>query len=149
MAWGPVLPTALALGSLGVFEPLDVAGPAATPEAKYASIAAREPEVRAHFDVYAERRTLHWLREPCAPSDVEPKFVLHLVPADRGDLPRERRRHGFDNLDFWFRDRGVRFGERCMASVGLPDYGIARVRVGQWLPAEGRNLWQTEFAFAE
>ena len=124
-------------------------GPAATLEAEYASIAAREPEVRAHFDVYVVGRTLHWLREPCAPSDIEPKFVLHLVYADPGDLPLERRRSGFDNLDFLFRDRGVRFGERCMASIALPDRGITRVRVGQWLPAEGRNLWQTEFAFAE
>ena len=47
----------------------------------------------------------------------------------------------FDNLDF-------RFGERCHAKVALPDYGIARVRAGQWLPAEGRNLRQAEFAFA-
>ena len=124
-------------------------GRAAALEAEYASIAAREPEVRAHFDVYVVGRTLHWLREPCAPSDIEPKFVLHLVYADPGDLPLERRRSGFDNLDFLFRDRGVRFGERCMASIALPDHGIARVRVGQWLPAEGRNLWQTMFAFAE
>ena len=118
-------------------------------EAAYASIAAGEPAVRAPFDVYAEGRTLHWLREPCAPSDTNPRFVLHVVPADPGDLPSERRSSGFDNLDFWFGEHGVRFGERCHVQVVLPDYAIERVRVGQWLPAEERNLWQQEFAFAE
>ena len=118
-------------------------------EAAYASIAAGEPAVRAPFEVYAEGRTLHWLREPCAASDTEPRFVLHVVPADPGDLPRERRPSGFDNLDFWFGEHGVRFGERCHVQAVLPDYAIERVRVGQWLPAEERNLWQQEFAFAE
>ena len=106
--------------------------------------------MRAPFDVYAVGRTLHWLREPCAEADAEPRFVLHIVPADRGDLPRERRSSGFDNLDFGFGERGgVRFGERCHVRVALPDYAIKRVRVGQWLPAEGRNLWQESFAFTE
>ena len=119
-------------------------------EAQYDAIAAGEPAVRAPFDVYVVGRTLHWLREPCAEADAEPPFVLHVVPADRGVLPRERRSSGFDNLDFGFGERGgVRVGGRCHVRAALPDYAIERVRVGQWLPAEGRNLWQESFAFTE
>ena len=113
-------------------------------EDRYAAIAAGEPVLRAAFDVHLDGRTLHYLRSECSEDDAAPRFFLHIVPADAADLPDERRRSGFDNLDFAFADRGLRFGERCMASILLPEYGAARVRTGQH--EGGERLWEGEFA---
>ena len=55
-----------------------------------------------------------------------------------------RREHGFDNLDFGFDERGVIFGGKCLAGVGLPQYAIARITTGQFDGA-GR-IWGVEFA---
>ena len=113
-------------------------------EDRYTAIAAGEPVLRAAFDVHLDGRTLHYLRSECSAEDAAPRFFLHVVPADAADLPDERRRFGFDNLDFAFADRGLRFGERCMASILLPEYGVARVRTGQH--EGGERLWEGKFA---
>ena len=115
--------------------------------ARYEAAAALEPSLRAAFDVRAEGRTLHYTREQCAEGDTAARFFLHVTPLDANDLPEERREAGFDNLDFAFGDRGLRYEGRCLASVPLPDYGIARVRTGQF---EGdARLWEGEIAFGE
>ena len=89
--------------------------------------------VSSHFDIYevaasdspisGERRMLVYLKEPCAEEDANAQFFLHLIPADASDLPEERRRHGFDNLDFAFRGPGRpnrRALRRGPAFAGLP-----------------------------
>ena len=88
-----------------------------------------------------------YARERCTASDTGAKFVLHLVPADPDDLPAHRKQHGFDNLDFDWGRNGGRVGSngQCVVAVRLPDYPIIRIRAGQWIPAERRNLWQVEF----
>ena len=116
-------------------------------EDRFGALAAREPALRAPFDVHPAGRTLHYLRGECSAADPAPRFFLHVVPIDADDLPGERRAAGFDNLDFDFADRGLRYGGRCLASVGLPDYGVARVRTGQH--ADGVRLWEGEFAFPD
>lgn len=65
-------------------------------------------------------------------------------PPTPGTCPRARGASGFDNLDFAFRDRGLRYEGQCMASVMLPDYAITRVATGQFTP-EG-EVWRVEFA---
>ena len=109
-----------------------------------AAIAAREPAARAAFDVRRDGRTLSWVRDPCSGEDAAPRFFLHVTPADAGDLPAGRRASGFEGLDFWFRDRGVRFGGTCMATAALPDYPVARIRTGQH--EGGAELWEAELA---
>lgn len=129
----------------------DASDPAARARARLEAITAAAPAAPAFFDVYLDReaRAVSFVREPCATADTEARFVLHLIPADPADLPEERRRYGFDNLDFAFEERGARFGEACLATAYLPAYDVVRVRAGQWLRDEGRNLWQEEFAYAE
>ena len=112
--------------------------------ARFEAAAAVEPALRSTFGVHVEGRTLHYTREGCAASDVEARFFLHVAPLDPADLPEERRAAGFDNLDFAFGDRGLRYGGRCLASVPLPDYGAARVVTGQF--EGGARLWEGEFA---
>lgn len=129
----------------------EAADPDARARARIEAVTAGEPAARSRFDVYLDReaRAVSFVRTPCSPADVEPRFVLHLVPADPADLPEERRRYGFDNLDFAFAERGLRFGETCLATASLPAYDIARVRAGQWNRGDPVNLWDVELAFAE
>ena len=129
----------------------EAADPAARARARIEAVTALAPAARSRFDVYLDReaRTVSFVRESCAPADIEPRFVLHLVPADPADLPEERRRHGFDNLDFAFGERGLRFGGTCLATASLPAYDIVRVRAGQWNRGDPANLWEVDFPFAE
>ena len=72
-------------------------------------------------------------------------FFLHLIPVDMDDLPDDRKRHGFDNLDFRFSDYRMRLTERPIAVRYLPDYPIASIRTGQFTD-EGR-VWEAEARF--
>ena len=102
--------------------------------------------VRSVWDVYRTGRKLTYFKEPCAPADVQAKFVLHVVPADPADLPAHRKPYGFDNLGFYFDRRGGRVADQCIATVQLPDYAIDRVYVGQWISKENRTVWEAEFS---
>ncbi len=110
-------------------------------------IAAGEPVIRSTFDVYLSEDTLVYVKEPCAPADTEAKFFLHLYPVNVKDLPGHRRGHGFDNLDFPFDRRGAISGERCVATVALPEYDISEISTGQFLSVDGgyNHLWEGEF----
>lgn len=99
------------------------------------------------FDVYANGRTLVYTRGPCASADTEAWFFLHIDPDDPADLPEERQRYGFDNRDFIFDLQATRFGETCLTTVELPDYGIARIRTGQY-DGSGQ-LWSVEFTLPD
>ena len=112
----------------------------------YQSIVAGQAVIRSHFDIYLNDNTLHYVRDTCRPNDIQARFFLHVVPHNTNDLPQHRQQYGFDNLDFAFYQHGVRFDGKCLASVPLPDYPIARINTGQWIPDEGK-LWEGEFPF--
>ena len=104
--------------------------------ARFEAAAASEPALRARgFGLRVEGRALTFVREACSAADVEDRFFVHAYAADGG---------GRENLDFWFRERGLRHGDRCMASVALPGYAVARVVTGQY-DASG-HLWEAELA---
>ena len=100
--------------------------------AEYPSIVSGEPIARSEFDLYIDEGKFYYVKEPCGSEDVQVGFFLHVVPADLDDLPDHRSEHGFDNLDFGFDVRGVLFDGKCAASVGLPQYAIARITTGQY-----------------
>ncbi len=102
---------------------------------------AGEPFVRSAFDIYLDGTALTYVKRPCVEQDMEARFFLHLVPSDMTDLPSERVRYGFDNLDFGFGDYGAVMEETCLAMVTLPGYDIDRIRTGQYVPGEGR-VWE-------
>ncbi len=116
--------------------------------AAYESAAAREPDVRAAFDLYVdeEDRTLVYAKEPCAAPDIERRFFAHVTPVSIDDLPEERREVGFDNLDFAFLTRGIVFDGKCAAILPLPEYGVASVRTGQFVSGEG-EIWEAAVPF--
>ena len=124
----------------------------------YRAITANQPTVRSNFDLHLNDNTLHYVRDTCRPDDTQARFFLHIIPHDTNDLPQHRQQYGFDNLNFDFYEHGVRFDGKCLASVPLPDYPIARIRTGQWIPFRQwirsgqwrrgeRQLWEGEFPF--
>ena len=114
-------------------------------EEEYRSITAGEPVVRSSFDVYLTKNRLVYVKEPCAPADTKPPFFLHITPTAPTTFPDDRKQHGFDDLDFDFRwSNGRHFGEKCLVIRPLPDYEIASIRTGQFVPGKGQ-IWMGTF----
>ena len=87
---------------------------------------------------------LRYIRADCAAADTAPRFFLHLIPQDLADLPPSRREPGFANRVFSFAEVGGRLASgQCAAQIPLPDYPIAALRTGQFVPGEG-DLWSVE-----
>ena len=103
-----------------------------------------EPAAQSDFDLYHAVNTLAYLKRPCAVDDTAARFFLHIYPADINDLPAIRREYRFDNLDFTFPEHGAILDDKCLAIVSLPDYEIASIQTGQWLPGQ-RQIWKAEF----
>lgn len=111
--------------------------------ALYRTVVSRPPAVRATFDVYVDEAAgwVTWVKEPCLRRDVEPRFFLHVFPRAAADLSPARQQLGFDSLTFDFDLRGASWEGACLARAQLPAYAAQRIRVGQWLPDEGREVW--------
>ncbi len=110
-----------------------------------------QPAIRSDWDVYLIENTLVYVKEPCARADTEATFFLHLYPVDVKDLPDRRKKHGFDNLDFDFYWFGGVFDGGCTATVSLPEYDIARIGTGQYVPVDGgyNHFWEGEIRLDE
>ena len=106
------------------------------------------PIIRSDWNVYLFENSLIYMKEQCSPDDAEPTFFAHLYPVDVNDLPGHRKQYGFDNLDFAFRDHRLSEGGACIARRELPDYAIAAIRTGQFVPGEGR-IWEGSFDVVE
>ena len=113
--------------------------------ATYAALTGMAPAARADFDLYLQDNNLHYVRESCAPPDTTARFFLHIIPSDPADLPPERQQYGIDNRDFDFPLRGAIFNGKCLATITLPDYPIAAIRTGQFIPGQ-EPAWTVEFS---
>lgn len=105
-----------------------------------------DPVARGDFDVYLDDtpgdRALVYVREPCAAGDTEGEFFVHITPVDAGALAGDDARgRGYERVEFAFSERGTLADLRCVARVGLPEYGIAWVGTGQ----EGMWGWEVGF----
>ena len=117
--------------------------------------ALRSPDYDVYFIRNAGGRDeLLYVRRDCpAAMNVRrwPLFFLHVRPVDANDLPADRRRHGFTNLDFDHRRFWRRDG-KCYAVRALPDYGIASIRTGQFTRRRTRegvrydDVWAGSFS---
>lgn len=113
----------------------------------YQRISASGPIARSVFDIHIADGAIVYAKQPCAPSDVDRAFFLHIIPERVGDLPEDRRQYGFDNALFHsLLRRGAVFDGKCIASVPLPDYPIAAARTGQ-RTEDGAVSWETAFSF--
>ena len=122
----------------------------------YEFLGTKEPDPEADFEVVFDRGSvsaakgpmLFYRRASCREESLRDRFFLHVYPEEPGALPAESAPRGFENLDFDFLRWGVRFeleggGRACLAMVPLPDYGIARVRTGQYRSGDGET-WSAE-----
>ena len=121
-------------------------------EADYLSslIHNREPKIRSDFDVYMDvsGNRLIYVKEECGDSDKLPKFFLHIYPIDRSNLPNHRKQYAFDNLDFSFGEYVISSERPCATMRSLPEYAIAEIRTGQYMPNEGR-IWEGRIRVGE
>ena len=101
------------------------------------------------FDVYLYEGRLIYHKTSCTSADTANRFYLHITPVDPDDLPEDRKRHGFDNIDFPFVPQGQQSGDACWVVRELPEYAIAKIRTGQFIQLEAgfRNIWEAEFDF--
>ena len=128
---------------------LIAAGPAQGPLLQVHRPPVAEPPIAAgRFRVYLENNDLTYYKTDCTADHTREEFFLHIYPARAADLPAARRPHGFANRDFAFGERGALYGYNCWAKAALPDYPIARIRTGQYIPGKG-EVWQVEFPVAE
>ena len=114
--------------------------------AAYDSIAAGEyghAAAQAEFAVYRDGNRLLYLREPCAPRDIDARFLLHIYPADAAVLRGGQRGRGFVNADFDFAANGAMFDGKCVAMARLPEYALERVITGQHVSGEG-IVWRAD-----
>ena len=110
-------------------------------------LGSSRPIIRSNWDVYLVEDSLIYAKDQCSQEDAEPMFSLHLDPVDMNDLPDHRKQYDFDNLDFAFRDYRIAIeGEVCVAIRELPDYAIAAIRTGQFVPGEGQ-IWNGSFTY--
>ena len=89
---------------------------------------------------------LRYSRDNCRPVHLAARFFLHITPADAADLAPGRAEHGYDNYDFpglGEADGIIDAAGRCEVERELPDYEIASILTGQYIPAVGRRLWET------
>ncbi len=123
-------------------------------QAKYRAVVAAPPVARSAFALYLEGRTLTYVKAGCQPADTQGRFFLHVFPRERGVLAAARRSLGFAVLDFSFDDwwrhamphvqQAARFADKCLATVQLPSYPLARLRTGQ-VAGAGRG-WAVDVA---
>ena len=117
--------------------------------AAYAAAQSAEPVAESVFDIYADGRTLAYVKEPCAERDARGRFRLQAFPADAGDLSASSARGGlpYDSLNFGFHDYGLIFDGKCVIARTLPNYRMTHIEIGQWTPQEG-ELWSARINFA-
>ena len=89
---------------------------------------AGEPAARAGgFDAHLHGNRLAWVKEACEPGALMSPFRLRLYPADAGRLPTHHQKRGY----FTISASGVRFDGKCLGAARLPDFALARIRLGQ------------------
>ncbi len=114
--------------------------------AKYQRVVSGELVARSTFDVYRDERALHYVKTPCSDADMKTQLFLHIFPTDGAELPGHRRLFGHDARVFNFSKHALRFDDKCLASIALPPYDIARIETGP-LPAAGRRGFSALFAY--
>ena len=96
-----------------------------------------EPIAQSDFNIHLRENLIIYHKPDCRAEHTEPRFLLHIIPADRAQTD-------FVNLDFNFANNGVWSPRGCIAYAQLPAYPIAAIRAGQH--AQGKALWRVEFA---
>ena len=103
------------------------------------AVVSGELVARSTFDVYRDERALHYVKSPCSDADMQTEFFLHIFPTDERSIPVHRRWLGYDTEGFKFWKHGLRFDDKCLASIALPNYDIARIETGPLSPGQSNE----------
>ena len=114
-------------------------------------VALGKPVIRSYFDLHIKNGELIYAKAPCIPTDTRTRFFLHVFPLHIDDpaFPEDRRRHGFDNLDFDFDRWGTMLDNACVVTRPLPQYGVERIRTGQYVLGQGQRIWSVELTASD
>jgi len=66
----------------------------------------------------------------------EKRIFVRVYPFDVNDLPDERRRQGYETLDFNFFQRAVEIDGRLIAQASLPEYDVRWIQTGHYEASE-------------
>ena len=120
---------------------------------RWERIVPDEPIITSYFDVYRMDAidALIYARAPCAAADARGRFLLSVFPVHPGDVEDHMRDKGFshNSLNFDFKDYGGVFGGTCVILQFLPEYPIAGIETGQWIPDGGGGVWNAKVSFAD
>ncbi len=100
------------------------------------------PVGRVGFDLYLDDQTLMWVKVACGPADLRGSFSVQVFPVDVADLPRWRRKWGFEERYFDFSRYGVLVDGQCLIRLPLPAYPSRAIEARQVLPFGGTDLWR-------
>ena len=96
------------------------------------------------FDVYLHGGRLAWVKEICEPGTLMLPFWLKFYPVDKSRLIGLLKEQGYAGTNA----SGVRFDGKCLGAARLPDFALARARLGQSV-SDGVPLWEAEVSFDE
>jgi hypothetical protein len=99
------------------------------------------------FTLYISDTELAVYNESCGKIRELAPFYVHVIPISEAD--KNRVPHGFVNLDFNIKSDGVFTGSLCGAVRKLPYIAINNIFIGQWLPAEEKELWEVNIDLGE
>lgn len=107
-----------------------------------------QPIIRSdHYAVYFKENLLIYVKDSCAVEEMEPEFLLRLLPVNAADLPAEWQEQGFARYDFPFGKYGRQHQGRCLIVHPMPAFALKRILTGQDDPATGNALWRGEYIF--
>ena len=112
---------------------------------KYQTVVVGTPVARNWFDLYLVDHRLTYVKVPCAPADVQGRFVLRVVPVATSALPVDEQTRGGAYWNFEW--QAPLFEEKCMMTIPLPAYNLERVQTEQVV--KGERMWTAEFAVRE
>jgi len=115
----------------------------------YRQALAGEPLIRADYDVYRHGNRLTFVRENCPPAEPDAWFSARLFPHSLETLPPHLRRRG---SYVPFGNSRVRWGDRCLAIIQLPDYAqgdliLTRRQMGDFRP-QGLPVWEELYSLS-
>ena len=105
---------------------------------------SREPIIRSGFEVYIGGRNLIYAKSQCGEADTKGRFFANLYPVEADALSDDRRRYGYEIIDFNFHEYGIIADDgNCWIALSLPNYPIAEINAGQYVEfADGyAHIW--------
>ena len=111
----------------------------------YASALQGSPIISSAFDLYAVDGSLIYVKEPCAPPDIDNStFYLRVFPEDEESLSDWWKVRGYEEMRFYYQGYGAAFDGKCVAVVPLPDYPAVAVRASQRRDWPAALLWEAK-----